>query len=279
MKKLTAFYCILLIPVCLNFSCTKTDFGHAQPDWEKPFKVSFTIYEPFYGSVRKFATDTIFLTKGVVLSSDNYFDSCKWIVGDDPRIRTQRTLSVSFSAAEAGQTISVTLIAYWYDKTDTVRKHFTVMGLKKFDDNRTSYTIDPPYVGKFSGSFQDDPAHKFEVTIANFGPYPSQWNAAINWDFRIFNLPEGCGGAGEGTNSCKVDTISPFRYSYTFETTYKAFHVNTSDVSTCCPPAVMYGYMDSVNPNKIIIEYSQMKYTNTLQLITLPERKFVGYRQ
>lgn len=197
--------------------------------------------------------------------------------GNNPSEYTTRWFTLQFSFAQLGQTIPVTLIATKNGQSDTVKKHFTVMAVKGTPIDQVSpFVIDLNYLGKFKGAFEDEPNHSFVVNIVNFGAAPAITNGRYFWDFRVLNMPEGCGGFYAVNQPCVVKEFSPAYYSYSFQYTFKSFYVNEGDSLGCCPSAVLYGHIDSVNRDKIIIEYNRL---NSMRTDTLMKRKFIGYKQ
>jgi hypothetical protein len=263
--------------IFIFFSCNKDD--HKVIPIPPPFKASFQIYEAFYGSNRIFPTDTIVNFIAMFKGGDNY-DSYSWVVGTDPTVHVTQSFKLTFSLNEVGQTLPVTLIASKDGQSDTVQKQFTVMAVKGTPNERaTPFCVQLNYMGNFKGSFEDEPNHQFTISIVNFDDSLYENNAMYFQGFRIVNLPEGCGGTYVAGQPCIVTEVSPFKYSYGFQYTYKAFLVSAGDEIGCCPPVVLYGYMDSVDSRKLIIEYNLLNSDGQPHVDTLVRRKFIGYRQ
>ena len=227
------------------------------------FKASFTIYEPFYGASNIYPTDTI-VTYRATFAADASYDSYLWTVGDDPTIRTSKSFTLNFPSDISGKTLPAKLIGSKNGKSDTTVKYFTIYGVKgTYHENITPYCIKLPFLGRFEGNYEDAPAHKFVVTIINLDT-----SAGTFGDFRIINLPEGCGGKFVSGQTCVVNDISSTNYSYFFDYTYKAFYVHDGADISCCPPTSLFGLLDSLNPNKIVVDC----YFKT------NKRKFIGLR-
>lgn len=268
---------LLVNMIFILFSCNK-DNDKVIPT-PTPFKASFQIYEAFYGSNRIFPTDTIINFIAMFKGGDNY-DSYSWVVGTDPTVHVTQSFKLTFSLNDVGQTLPVTLIASKGGQLDTVKKQFTIMGVKGTPNERvTTHCVQLNYAGIFKGSFEDEPNHLFTVNIVNFNDPNYMNNAMYFQGYRIVNLPEGCGGIYVAGQSCIVSEVSPFRYSYDFQYTYKAFLVVDGDEIGCCPPVVLYGYMDSVDNRKLIIEYNLLNSDGRPHIDTLVRRKFIGYKQ
>jgi hypothetical protein len=251
-----------LILCCLAMSCRKKHI----PEPEESFKASFKIYEPFYGSTLAFPTDTI-INYRVAFEAGDY-STYSWKVGADPTIRTTRSFILPLPPSESGNTLPVTLIASKNGKSDTVTKSFTVMALKGLPEaSQTPYTVDLPYLGRFEGSYEDAPTHKFIVSIVNF-------TSGMFTGFRIVNLPEGCGSKYVSGQPCKVENLSRDHYSYPFQLTYRSFLVNDGEEIGCCPRVSLFGYLEPANSSKIIIECTFLNNDPSKNV----KRKFIGFR-
>ncbi len=181
MKKLQPYlYCVALVLILGNVSCKKIQ--DAQNSTES-FKASFTIYEPFYDTPIVYSTDTI-VSYRAAFGADEDYTTYNWIVGSDTTTHRTKSFVLNFPIQTSGTTLPVRLIATKNDQRDTVVKAFTILGLKgTSDENLTPYCVELPYLGRFEGNYEDAPAHKFIVTIANMDRYPGSGSFR---GFRIF---------------------------------------------------------------------------------------------
>lgn len=274
-SKPSSIFGILII--CFVLSC------HIKKDIvfkDEKFKTSFKIYENFYGSNRIFPTDTIVTYQATFLADDNY-DSYKWTVDGDPTIHVTKSFRLLFPFSETGNTLIVTLAASKNGRIDTVSKKFTLMAAKGTPNaNLSPYSVTLPYFGTFEGSYEDEPTHKFKVTITDFGMGPDPNAADFFGGFRLINLPEGCGGNNVSGQPCHVNEVSPYHYSYSFDYSYEAFFVHdVGGLIGCCPPVAFYGYMDSIDKRKLIIECNFLDNSHPFyQVDTIARKKFIGYK-
>jgi hypothetical protein len=263
LKHLKYFAFVILLQV----SCNKNS---SDLDAPRPFKASFTISEPFNGSGNIYPTDTI-VTYRAQFSADDYYDSYAWTIGNDPTVRTTRSFILDFPVSVSGSTLSARLVAQKNGKSDTIAKSFSIYAVKgTVNEGLTPYSLNLPYLGKFQGSYEDAPDHKFVVTITNL-------DSSALWGFkgfRLLNIPEGCGGKYTSGQACTVSNISPVNYSYSFDYTYKSFYVNAGDDIGCCPRVILYGFLDKLNSNKIIIDCTFLN-SDPAKVI---KRRFIGLK-
>ena len=254
-------------------SCNKNEGASSPPS---AFQASFKIYENILG-LKYFETDTIVNYEADFTAPEGY-DSYAWTVGSDPAIHKEHTLHLNFPLSATGKTIGVTLIASKNGERDTVEKTLTVMAVRGTKTgSQLSNSVLLPYLGKFEGSYEDAPEHKFVMTITDLGPAPAGNQDLFFYDFRVYNLPEGCGADYRSGQACMVTDMAPSHYAYPFEYAYKAFYVKDGYDLSCCPPVTLWGSLDSVNRNKLFVECGFL-YTDSTGKTTTTQRKFIGLR-
>jgi len=271
-KNYTSGHFVLLFFLLLGCSKQKEHPGLTP----SPFKASFKIYESILG-LKRFETDTIVNYQADFTAPDNY-DSYEWAIGSDPTKHKVNSFHLNFPLSVTGTTIPVTLIASKNGQWDTLQKAFTVMAVKgTITESLTPYTILLNYLGKYKGSYEDAPKENFVVSIVNFGAEPPINNDSFFYGFRVYNLPQGCGADYKAGQSCILADLSPVHYAYPFEYSYKAFYVNDGYGMSCCQPAILWGYLDSVDRNKLIVE-CDFQSTDPAGHILSTKRRFVGNR-
>lgn len=251
----------------------------------EPFVADFKVGENLY-SYGLAETDTIIKFSFVAKAADTY-TSYKWTIGNDSRGFTGSSVGLSFTLADIGKTIPVKLIATGKakndcltsaDKTDTVQKNITVLYPRNFGYDtlvNPAYIVDLPFLGKWQGSFTDNPSDTFTVYIVNNGPLTSTAFTTKRYGIRVYNLPKGCGGNTE-TFVCGFVEPTLDYYGYPLEVSYKTFYSDDSGFLPCCPKAKLYGKISERDYNKIIIACTF--YSDENGVLKETKRTFEGVR-
>jgi hypothetical protein len=259
----------LIAALILQFviSCKKaTDNNGYDCRNAKPVSSDFEVGESLGGIFYK--TDTIDINNAAYFKAAGRFDSLIWKIGDDPRRFITPFISLQFSAADAGKTLTAKLSVKGKpdincipgDKDSvTTAKTFTIVCTDSVNAVAlgVAYTK-PAFLGRWSGADINNPNEKFTVSIANFGTDPDMHDDTIFYGIRIYNLPKGCGGRIDfvqpGNSACGGTLLSPFFYAYQpNQWGYAGFTLTESPQSGCCPGIKMSGYV--FKTDSIRIEY------------------------
>jgi len=252
---------VLLIAFFL-WGCRKKDLpvvNSCIPD--QSFEAGFQMSDSYYSG--HFAdTDTI-INFRASFRADSIYTSYKWIVGNHADTIKTRNFSLLFSIAELGKTLPIQLIATGAknpcnpndDGIDTVNRTLTIMYLAGLD-NEAFYplqtVIKAPYLGKWHGSFKDNPTDTFTMFINNNGRAPGGVSIATFYGFRVYNLPKGPTFKWESRNplisTCvninpNEDILKYFGYEIS-EIGFNGFYIERAP-SGCKPNAEMWGFFDS----------------------------------
>jgi len=252
---------VLLIAFFL-WGCRKKDLpvvNSCIPD--QSFEAGFQMSDSYYSG--HFAdTDTI-INFRASFRADSIYTSYKWIVGNHADTIKTRNFSLLFSIAELGKTLPIQLIATGAknpcnpndDGIDTVNRTLTIMYLAGLD-NEAFYplqtVIKAPYLGKWHGSFKDNPTDTFTMFINNNGRAPGGVSIATFYGFRVYNLPKGPTFKWESRNplisTCvninpNEDILKYFGYEIS-EIGFNSFYVGRNGGGGCRPDAEMWGVVD-----------------------------------
>lgn len=249
--------CLLAIFI-IAVSCKKTSTSDCIST--QPFKADFEVGEVINGY--GFApTDTIVTFSFAAKSKEPYL-SYQWKIGNDPRVFTGSTASLTFTGTQVGQTFPVTLTATGRPQdcntaavqTNTVTKNVTVMYPRGFPHENlftASQLVTLPFLGQWQGSFTDAPTDTFSIYIVNNGAIPPSGSTG-SYGFRIYNLPKGCSG-NPNTGICGFVAPTEQYYGYPLEVAYRNFYSEDIGFGTCCPKVRLNGGIDPADYNKIKI--------------------------
>lgn len=274
---------LLLVVFSIAFlSCKKTK--NLDCSSSSPFKADFQVGE-FINGFGFVPGDTI-ISFSLATKTSRPYTSYQWTIGNDPRIFTGASASLNFSAAQAGETFPVKLTASGKsegcysgaDQSNIVVKKVTVMyprGFKHENLFTSSQLVTLPFLGKWQGSFTDNPSDTFTIHIVNNGPLPAS-GTTNSYGIRIYNLPKGCSG-NPINGTCGFITPTEQYYGYPLEVAFRYFYSDDSGFGTCCPKAKLDGGIDPNDHNKITINCRF--YTVVNNTLTETKKTFIAFRR
>jgi hypothetical protein len=275
---------ILVVLQCL--SCAKdkpcSDNSTFSPD------IDLVIGERIYGADSLFKSDTIityFPNFAIGGADAKQVTEATWFVENSIETYSGKRLSLRFGSEHLERTFNIGF-AYTIAPNaancltapfkDTInKKFFLACGDSAFAAFYNVPYRKPVFLGKWRGSFTDEPNHVFPVTIIDFGPDPNLSDDTWNYNLRIYNMPEGCGGPKIYIPSeqfgCGGLQVSPDFYAPGMDNSYRAFRFFHGASNVCCPMMTVTGYVSPNNNNQIEINYENHATQKT--------RKFIGKRE
>ncbi len=178
-------------------------------------------------------SDTVLTFNRVEFSADETYDSYEWNIGDDPRVFSDRKVTLFFETPESN--LEIRLIAKRNPNTgcfpdddgiDTLVRRLTVIE-----------RLENPVFGKYFGYLEDSPNDSFQVSII----YSDLWG------IQMININEGCNPASKGFVGPDID----FLYKKLFFGNDKGSYYYVDG----CQDPVGWLFV-APNNNDVIIEYS-----------------------
>jgi hypothetical protein len=234
-----------------------------------PFKATATINEMIEGTNRTVPVDTIVNFQAFLQAQSNAQSasvSYEWQVsnnGGQPSTYTQPSFSLRFGPELMGERIDVMLIAKRNgispcpseDNVDTVWRSFYIYTNDKADTLlHRPFIVENNITGRWLGSYTDDPARQFVVTVADFGFSPTL-DSVAHYGVRLFNMPEGCGNRPSWASNPCTFAILPSSYSHPIDYGSSSFTVNQRFTNDCqCTAVSLYGYIPYGNRDSLVMD-------------------------
>jgi hypothetical protein len=141
-----------------------------------------------------FEADTIFRNNYAIFEGLSNYDSVHWKIGNDPRLFTQPTFTLSFNGTLA--TVPINFTAFKNPDNDCFPRDNGIYNASKeltvVEQFEKAILTLSPLRGKYKGSYTDNPADTFTVRIEYFdsSKYDPSVTGTKNF-YWISNIPKG----------------------------------------------------------------------------------------
>jgi hypothetical protein len=186
----------------------------------------------FFG-IMEIETDTILQYNRAVFRASGEADEYEWVIGNDPRVWTEKEFFLSFGSLSHGEQVDITL---------TVRR---TTNLTCLEDGvfEKSYT-------KTLTVYHQDSAKIFGEYLGRNQSYPETLIPASIRSTTTIGLPVG-GGTIDGV----IENCEDIYFNHSFWLAYSHFYFTTRGNETpCCYMFYGRGYID--DKNRLVVDYS-----------------------
>ena len=171
---------ILVVISLLSIECHKDNPCPGAPT-NADFTTSNYVLGTYGIDLEQLKGDTFYAPRRIIFNvNDNNVDSCFWIIGSDPEVRTAKTFDLFFEKAYGKVPVKLRV----KKKPDT-RCHPNDDGIDEITKTITLLPINQhPMFGKYEGSDDEFPNDKYIVEIILRNKFPTNM---------LYNFPKGCG--------------------------------------------------------------------------------------